>query len=180
MWLRRRFQKLRNRDQICASISRALQADVGRLRDQLPPAGPCNGLKQVFAFRLGMRALNAGRFVTFAARAAGCGGTTSTAHGACRVTPSATLPMNTCFSPVRPGVSGPLRLLEPAATDPPLCVPFAHFHAHPAELFVKAAPAQKRPPFVKEDFHGAPHGHPTGDDQAFPKDDRQCSCALTQ
>ena len=48
------------------------------------------------------------------------------------------------------------------------------------QLFIKPTPAQERPPFVKEDFHRAPHGHPTGDDQSFSKDDRQCSCALTQ
>ena len=44
---------------------------------------------------------------------------------------------------------------------------------------IETAHAQKRPPFVKKNFHRAPHGDPTGDDKAFAKDDRQCSCALT-
>lgn len=56
----------------------------------------------------------------------------------------------------------------------------AHFRAHPAELLVKATPAQERPPFVKEDFHRTPHSDPPGDDQPFPNDDRQRACPMTQ
>src|SRR5881275_3615174 len=61
-----------------------------------------------------------------------------------------------------------------------LSIRFSHFHAHPAQFFVKLTRAQERPPFVKEDFHGTPHGHPAGDNQAFAKHDRQCSCLTTE
>jgi hypothetical protein len=44
-----------------------------------------------------------------------------------------------------------------------LLISFAHFHAHPAELFVEATSVHERPPFVKENFHRTPHGHPTDD-----------------
>ena len=57
---------------------------------------------------------------------------------------------------------------------------FAHFHMHSAQLLIQATFAQERPPFVKEDFHWPPHGDPTGDNQAFAKDDRQCSCLTTE
>jgi hypothetical protein len=39
-------------------------------------------------------------------------------------------------------------------------------------VFHRGDPAQERSPFVKENFHWAPYGHSTGDDQAFSKNDR--------
>ena len=46
---------------------------------------------------------------------------------------------------------------------------------HSAQFLIEAAFAQKRPPFVKEDFHRAPHSDPTSNDEALARYHEQAS-----
>ncbi len=47
----------------------------------------------------------------------------------------------------------------------------AHFHAHPAQLFVEMAQAQNGPPVIKENSYRLPHCNPTSDGEAFASND---------
>src|SRR5438105_2515431 len=49
-----------------------------------------------------------------------------------------------------------------------------------AELFVDSAAPAKRPPVIKVDLHRPPHGDPSGDGKAFPRNDGPSAALVAQ
>ena len=49
-----------------------------------------------------------------------------------------------------------------------------------AELFVDSAAPAKRPPVIKVDLHRPPHGDPSGDGKAFPRNDGPSAALVPQ
>lgn len=54
------------------------------------------------------------------------------------------------------------------------------FHGHVAQLGINPAPSQQRPPIVKIDLHGSPHGNPSGNREALPHDGSPSARLMTQ
>ena len=54
------------------------------------------------------------------------------------------------------------------------------FYRHTTEFPVNPAASPQRPPVIKIDLHGPPHGHPSGDCEALPRDGGPSSRLVTQ
>src|ERR1035437_5745937 len=53
------------------------------------------------------------------------------------------------------------------------------FHGHVAQLGKSPPQSQQRPPIVKINLHGSPHGDPSGNGEALPHDGRPSARRMT-